>query len=116
MAKGAVATCATRVVARVPVIAERPVPTRRPIRPAPGRTNSRPSISRAQAISPATAPKDIWKLGPSRPSGSRASAISAARARLRIDRAGRSTRIAPSMIRVMISERSAAMSQPEKAQ
>ena len=67
-------------------------------------------------MSPATAPNDIWKLGPSTASGSRASAIIAASARLRMLSAGRSTRIAPSITRVMMSERSAATSQPEKAQ
>jgi hypothetical protein len=49
-------------------------------------------------------------------SGSRASTISAESARLRSDSAGRSIRIAPSMTRIMMSERSVATSEPEKTQ
>ncbi len=76
----------------------------------------RSSQRSAKAISAATAPKDIWKLGPSSASGSRSSTIIAASARLRMLSAGRSTRIAPSITSVMISERTVATSAPEKTQ
>ena len=76
----------------------------------------RPSQRSAKAIRAATAPKDIWKLGPSRASGSRSSTIIAARARLRMLSAARSTSTAPSITSVMINERSVATSPPEKTQ
>ena len=69
-----------------------------------------------RAIMAATAPKDIWKLGPSKASGSRASTMRAAMDRLRMLSAGRSARTAPNMTRVMMSERSVATSDPEKMQ
>ena len=80
-----------------------------------------PSIARlcmsgTRAIMAATAPKDIWKLGPSSASGSRASTMRAAMDRLRMLSAGRSARIAPNMTSVMIRERSVATSEPEKMQ
>ena len=81
-----------------------------------GCDRSRLSQRSAKAISAATAPKDIWKLGPSRASGSRSRTMIAASARLRMLSAARSTRIAPSMTSVMISERSVATSPPEKTQ
>jgi hypothetical protein len=49
-------------------------------------------------------------------SGSRASTMIAESARLRKESAGRSIRIAPSMTRIMMSERSVATSEPENTQ
>ena len=110
------AICATTVVANVPTTAVASHDAARAIREGLSVRKARPSMSGAQAISPATAPNDIWKLGPSSASDSRASARIAASARLRMLSAGRSTRIAPSITSVMISARSAATSQPEKPQ
>jgi hypothetical protein len=64
----------------------------------------------------ATAPKDIWKLGPSSASGSRASTMRAAIDRFLMLSAGRSARTAPNMTSVMTRDRTAATSAPEKTQ
>ncbi len=114
--KGAVARLATSVVATSAKPAKASQRKARPTAPAGSAGGKRPRAHSAAAIRAATAAYDIWKLGPSSASGSRASTMSADSARLRMLSAGRSTRTAPSMTRVMTSARSVATSDPEKTQ